>query len=386
MKKTSKILSLFLALTILIGVTAGFGISAFANESPNNEYEYSLYGNGNICIDKYKGNATELTIPNKIDGKPVTKISYMAFGFCKSLKSVTIPNSITEIDYNAFVGCSSLESINIPNGVKILPYSIFGGCKNLKKIVIPDSVTTIEQWAFEGCTNLTHIIIPANVELLGPEAFVGCSSLRDAVILNKECKIYNSFIDSNEEERFKLSDFTIYGYQNSTAQVYAEEQEYNFVAIDEPIISDGTDAVYKQGSENGASIHCVYPLDTFINVAADGNIVDKENYELTDGSTILTFKPSYLDTLSVGKHTITMEYTIGTVSTELTVEGTAVNNSEETTKLDVQTTQKSEKSITPVRSKSTKSPDTGYNCELTALIPAALTASIMLISIKRKKH
>ncbi len=49
----------------------------------------------------------------------------------------------------------------------------------------------------------------------------------------------------------------------------------------------------------------------FVGIKVDGKDVDKANYEAKAGSTIITLKTSYLDTLAVGEHTITVVYTDG---------------------------------------------------------------------------
>lgn len=49
----------------------------------------------------------------------------------------------------------------------------------------------------------------------------------------------------------------------------------------------------------------------FVGIKVDGKDVDKANYEAKAGSTIITLKASYLDTLAVGEHTITVIYTDG---------------------------------------------------------------------------
>ncbi|MEE1356670.1 MAG: hypothetical protein UHG68_03800, partial [Clostridia bacterium] len=49
----------------------------------------------------------------------------------------------------------------------------------------------------------------------------------------------------------------------------------------------------------------------FVGIKVDGKDVDKANYEAKAGSTIITLKASYLDTLAVGEHTITVVYTDG---------------------------------------------------------------------------
>ena len=48
-------------------------------------------------------------------------------------------------------------------------------------------------------------------------------------------------------------------------------------------------------------------------------IVDQANYTVTAGSTVVTFKPDYLKTLTVGSHTFEMIWTDGTAGTNFTV-------------------------------------------------------------------
>lgn len=53
-------------------------------------------------------------------------------------------------------------------------------------------------------------------------------------------------------------------------------------------------------------------ISTFRNAYIDGSIVDRANYNLYSGSTIIEFKPEYLNTLSEGLHTLEMQHTTGT--------------------------------------------------------------------------
>lgn len=50
------------------------------------------------------------------------------FSSCKSLQSVTIPNSVTSIGDGAFSDCKSLQSITIPNSVRNIGNNAFRGC------------------------------------------------------------------------------------------------------------------------------------------------------------------------------------------------------------------------------------------------------------------
>jgi len=75
-----------------------------------------------------------VVIPDTYNNLPVTGIIGNSFRNCKSITSVTFPNSLPSIGSTAFYGCTGLTSVTIPA-----------------------SVTTIESGAFRDCTNLTSV-------------------------------------------------------------------------------------------------------------------------------------------------------------------------------------------------------------------------------------
>ena len=50
------------------------------------------------------------------------------------------------------------------------------------------------------------------------------------------------------------------------------------------------------------------------------------NYTVKEGSTIVTLKAEYLETLSVGKHTLSIVSDTGTATTEFTIKAAAVTD------------------------------------------------------------
>ncbi len=122
----------------------------------------------------------------------------------------------------------------------------------------------------------------------------------------------------------------------------------------EPILPDDTDTEYVIGSNIGASVHCSYELSDFVSAAMDGEIVDPENYTLSEGSTILTFNPAYLDTLSVGDHTVTLNYTDATATSVLTIK----EDQEETTDLPNEPTSDNDESATDRNEQTANQSDT----------------------------
>ncbi len=88
---------------------------------------------GTIAITQYTGSGGAVTIPDTINGLPVTSIG-SAFINCTNLTSVTIPNSVTNIGDYAFAWCISLNNVTIGNSVTSIGYNAFGGCTSLTSL------------------------------------------------------------------------------------------------------------------------------------------------------------------------------------------------------------------------------------------------------------
>lgn len=81
------------------------------------------------------------------------------------------------------------------------------------------------------------------------------------------------------------------------------------------VVTNGADAVYEQNAEEGLTFRIDGELELFKSLEIDGKVVDPKYYTLAKGSTIITLKNSYLNTLSVGSHSIKVAYTDGKVAT-----------------------------------------------------------------------
>ena len=84
-------------------------------------------------------------------------------------------------------------------------------------------------------------------------------------------------------------------------------------------ILDGANTSWEQNSDGSLSIRGSGAVTKFVGVKVDGNLVDVKNYTVKEGSTIVTLKADYLNTLSVGNHTFEIIWTDGTASTRFTV-------------------------------------------------------------------
>ena len=90
------------------------------------------------------------------------------------------------------------------------------------------------------------------------------------------------------------------------------------------VITDGANATWQKGTKDGLSFTSNAAFAHFQKVQVDGKDLDASDYTVKEGSTIVTLKAEYLETLSVGKHTLAIVSETGTAETEFTIKAAAV--------------------------------------------------------------
>lgn len=106
-------------------------------------------------------------------------------------------------------------------------------------------------------------------------------------------------------------------YQECT--VCGEKGKTEEIAILAPEIIDGKGQTMVVDAAKDLSFRSNAPLKFFQKVLVDDKEVAAENYELTEGSTIVTLKASFLNTLGVGEHKLSVVSATGTAETTFTV-------------------------------------------------------------------
>lgn len=94
---------------------------------------------------------------------------------------------------------------------------------------------------------------------------------------------------------------------------------------EKPVMKDGDNGQHVIGKAEALTFRSSAPLNEFVAVLVDGVIVDPSNYDVSEGSTIVRLKQSFLDTLSKGSHTIAIQSIGGTATANFSV--TASSNS-----------------------------------------------------------
>lgn len=160
-KKSPKQVILSVITIMLIVVLVGSWITTVIIASNINSkgkelanFTHITNGEGGITITGYKGNATNVAIPNEINNLPVTKIQNGAFSENSTIIEVTIPNNVKTICMHAFWKCRNLTTVNLNEGLEIIQPYAFMDCINLENISIPNTVCQIGEYAFKECKKI----------------------------------------------------------------------------------------------------------------------------------------------------------------------------------------------------------------------------------------
>lgn len=117
------------------------------------------------------------------------------------------------------------------------------------------------------------------------------------------------------------------------------------IAILAPTIIEGAGQAITVDTAKDLSFRSNAPIKYFQKVLVDDKEVDAENYVLTEGSTIVTLKASFVKTLGVGEHKLSVVSTTGTAETTFTIAEAAkpTPDSSQTTTTTTTTSSKSKK-------------------------------------------
>ena len=107
-------------------------------EIPDGSLYYKLT-EGGICITRFQGNASEVHIPDTIEGIPVTVICKKAFLSRKFLRRVYLPAAIQSVEEWAFAYSGALTEVITAVQPVSFGRAVFLDCNSLKRIVPIDA-------------------------------------------------------------------------------------------------------------------------------------------------------------------------------------------------------------------------------------------------------
>lgn len=191
-----------------------------------------------MCRTIYSDDWSSSTI-NQIEKvylpESVNSIGNFAFYGCTNIKEIELPKHLTSVGYYAFTN-TGITRITIPKDLKKCESGNggwrsgpFAGAINLKEVIFEEGIETIPANIFASETRqiyISQIVIPDGVKKIESEAFYCCNDLSAILIPESVTEIdYDSF--------YKCDKLIIYGYENSYAKTYADENNIPFKNVSE---------------------------------------------------------------------------------------------------------------------------------------------------------
>ncbi len=157
---------------------------------------------------------------------------------------------------------------------------------------------------------------------------------------------------------------------------YKEAQE----PVQPPVIIAGANGSWQKSGTDGLSFTSNAAFADFIKVQVDGKDLDASNYTVKEGSTIVTLNAAYLNTLSVGKHTLSIVSENGTATTEFTITAAQTGGDSQTGGTTPQEPGKNEGAVT--------SPQTGDNSNMLLWVALLFLSggALSAVTYKKKKQ
>ena len=116
-----------------------------------------------------------------------------------------------------------------------------------------------------------------------------------------------------------------YWYCKVCDKYFSDEKAEHEITLEDTIIAklpkliSGANQEWTKGSKEGLTFKVDTDINEFKKVLVDGKELKDTDYDIKSGSTIVTLKSSFLDTLSAGKHQICLEFNNGTIEAYFTV-------------------------------------------------------------------
>ncbi len=170
-----------------------------------------------LTLIRYTGSETSVTLPNKVQGKVLTRIAGGAFRECEKLTGVTVPDGVKQIEGEAFQDCGSLLYVVLEGDPQVeteeLSRSLLFFCLGKSEVLstlkaggwkaisletvqpggfrmldLPKKTTQIQSSAFSG-TGANVVRIPAGVKTVADAAFKGMKNLEFVIFEGAKTKI-----------------------------------------------------------------------------------------------------------------------------------------------------------------------------------------------------
>lgn len=160
---------------------------------------------------------------------------------------IIIPNGVVAIGDYVFYG-KNITSVYIPEGVEYIDVEAFASCENLTTVSLPSTLQYIFYGAF-AFSGVKEIVLPESMLFVGEMAFGYCSSMETITFLSPDTLIYDLSVTIPNWA-------TIIGYTGSSAQVYAEKFNREFIDLNDKCGGNHTFGEYESLSDTHHIRYC----------------------------------------------------------------------------------------------------------------------------------
>ena len=111
-------------------------------------------------------------------------------------------------------------------------------------------------------------------------------------------------------------------------RIFEDIPESGVIQTPSYAIIEGANFVWTNNTDQALTFCANGDFSSFTGVKVDGILVPSDKYKAVSGSTVVSLNTDYLDSLSVGKHMLTVVYSDGECSTEFEIKSVANSNAE----------------------------------------------------------
>ena len=242
-------------------------------------------------------------------------------------------------------------------------YQNKSGLRILGDLAIKDSDITAS-----GNANNKSISAVGSISITGGTTEIGAGGIASeknvhigGVILSNGTPSYDNIQNGSDDVTFSEADYSAVDAAVKKAEALKKEDYTNFETVEEAVqavvrgklfwdqdvvdgyaaaieaalaalnpvppteqisyeITEGADQTVIKNGDSSVTIRVNGDFDKFVSVSIDDSEVAEEHYTAVSGSTIITFKPEYIQTLTAGTHRVKIHYTDGLAQTSLTLQ------------------------------------------------------------------
>lgn len=333
--------------TVMINTKNNYGLDKIATDGSVNKilYESDPYDDAAPCTitQIVQGNRESVELPLTIVGRPVESIPETAFD--ESVESIVVPEGLDVTQPDDV--CKLVYALGADGQVTVTDV-IPGrdGSGALKPVTAPGTIAgqtpVFSEAAQEKMASIPHTHAGGTATCVAPAACLLCgqpygavdaanhAALTHVVRTDPTCTVAGNleywvcsacgkaFLDAGGQTAVALDDTALaatgHRYENGKCTICG--------AVDggfQPAMIAGANGVWQGGGKDGLAFTSNAGFADFVKVQVDSQDLAPSHYTVQEGSTKVTLRASYLETLSAGRHTIAIVSSTGTATAAFTI-------------------------------------------------------------------